>query len=317
MNARIPDLYGGDTTCLHQRGRTVLNSDGVGNIDFIWIGHPTLAARMIIAPSSTNLAQIGSCGIYSATTPTNLAAKFSTYRTVANGISIENLQPALSAAGRFYMARVPMSKTFWDYDTLAAASPTGSLVLPKLCGISSEATTFYVPNAICNLPEYKEYTVSDLMRNKVYANNKPMAPSAFEFVSSYNSVAYNSTLSYGEHVEDTTSTGVITRMATMDSQDLEGWSVILIRGFGFPNSTPVLLVDTMIHMEGIPIIDTTEAASFVPSSAVVRATRGALDTALDYASRVPWSKIVEVASTGIANYGRKSLRGRLLQNGEY
>lgn len=275
FGCRIPDGFSTPTSTAHQRMRTVLQNDTNGNISAVYIGHPYWSAIFPVAsPRGANsLTMVNKAGettdIYGGITPAGLSNIYGDYRVVANGMSLTNLQPQLSAQGTLTVTRVPMNKTFYSYAMLSTLKPLPSVVLNKLCGISSETTTNYVPLSVRNLPGSREYTMAELSRSRIYCANKPTSQEFQDFRCVDGQDLYDGTHVTGDSflVLDSSGAPVTGSTSTTDDVMTGGWTCILIRGEGFPTGTAVncLQLDSIIHLEGRDKIQTSDGSLFIPS----------------------------------------------------
>ncbi len=301
LNAKVPDMYNANTTCLHNRGRTIITSDAIGDVSFVFIGHPELTYILHTPPHSTSLTKIGATPVYSVTT--DLSSKLSSYRVVSNGVKIENIQAPLNMTGRMYCAQFNMTDDFFSPEMMAVTAPDGNVLLPRLCGVVSEPVTDYVPLSISNANGVKEYTAANMTSAAVYANNRPVAPDAFKFSDSKHDSTYATGYTQGTNLLINAS-GNVSFAATSSSVDTSGWTCLLFRGSGFPENTKVLAVDHMIHLEGTPTLSSGDTAGFIGSATSSKPVGGALEAALNFAKNIPASKLISAVGGAMGLYDR-------------
>lgn len=302
LGSRIPDMYSSPTATVHQRGRTTIDSNSLGNFSFVWIGNPFVTFWFPMGVTDSNCSRIGGATstLYGATTAAVLGAISASHRIVGNGLTITNNQAPLNMRGRIITARLPLGKDFWSASQIAFSPPDASNVLKKLCGIASVSDGVHqqIPSTIRNLTGAQEYSAAELNGRKAYCINKPVSPRAFDFNLTNDSTAYNSTYVEGDTVLLGT-TGVATGgLGQSNDNDNDGWTCVLVRGEGFPVSTPaVITVDTMTHLECTPQINVGDTSgAFIPDSVENVPIVGALDKILNMASKVPVSQLITCAA---------------------
>jgi len=267
--AKIPGEFSFPSTTERVKGRVTLNTDADGNASYIWVGHPTLTSWVSDVTLVTGQPYTGytaNPNMTYATTPDTLNSKFGTFRTVANGIKIKNLQAQLSATGSITVARVPMGIFNFGPNALTNSIVTAD-EMARLCGIN--LSSGQIPPSIIELPDSLELTVSELYAKEVIISNVPTSASAFTWRETSNDSRVTATQSEYDHVFVDNATGV-PAANTADREaycNMAGWTCILIRAEGMTKSTPVLDIMTASHIEGTPQIFTSAgAAGYVPDN---------------------------------------------------
>lgn len=300
LGCRVPDMYSSPSITVHQRGRTTLSANSLGNFSFVWIGNPMVSFWFPIAPGDTNTTRIGTSSLWASTTNTTLGAVAASHRCVGNGITITNNQAPLNMTGRIITARLPLGKDFWSASQLAFSPPDSNRVLKKLCGIQSvnDGVAEQIPSSIRNLSGAAEYSAAELNGRKAYCINKPVSPRAFDFSLTNDNTGYNSTYTEGDSVLVGISGVAIGGIGQTNDNDNDGWTCILVRGEGFPfSATNVVTIDTITHLECTPQIAVADTSgAFVPDTLESTPIIGALDKILNAASKVPVSQLITCAA---------------------
>jgi len=300
LGGRVPDMYSSPTTTLHQRGRTTINANSLGNFSFVWIGNPMVSFWFPAVPGDTNTTRIGTSTCYASTTNATLGAVSASHRCVGNGITITNNQAPLNMTGRIITARLPLGKDFWSASQMAFAPPDSNRVLKKLCGIQSvyDGITEQIPSSIRNLSGASEYSAAELNGRKAYCINKPVSPRAFDFSLTNDNTAYGGGYVEGDSVLVSATGVALNGIGQTNDNDNDGWTCILVRGEGFPFSTNnVITIDTITHLECTPQIAVSDTSgAFVPDTLESTPIIGALDKILNAASKVPVSQLITCAA---------------------
>lgn len=299
--ARVPDIFAVPTDTFSSTGTVTLACDTSGDADFVWIGRPLhacAASSTAYIASSAFTPYAASTKCQYASTETTLQGVVSGYRMVGNGVRVKNLQPGQSATGKLIVARVPMSKLFFNPDMLKNDSISFATMLPKLCGIAVDGAG-KVPISIIELPDAQEYEVQELAGCHANLANMPCSGKAWDFCTTNTNMTTATGSQSLENVDIVSASGVVTTANndSIDSASTDGWTCILMRFVGGPTSvTNVLDIDTSIHIEGIPIISTssTGIVSFVPDCKPEPPAKasGMREKALAIAQNIPFGEIV-------------------------
>lgn len=278
--ARVPGTWSFPSTTCKLKSRVELAPDINGNFSYCFIGHPTLWSwtNNTSTVASSSFPRYAGCDNFDfGCDTTYLQNKFSTFRSVGNGIRIMNMQPALSAKGRITIARVPMGKTGFGPNMLNSLDVAPSQQLSRLCGISAVATGGAIPMSIIELPESAEYTVSELLEKEIVMANIPTSPNAFKWSETSDSSQIINQFYEFENVAVDSTTG-LPNGSTADrdafAECTEGWTCLLIRGEGFPTDPSVVLsLSTTSHLEGTTAITNSSGGATYVSDSVATASR--------------------------------------------
>jgi len=243
--------------------------------------------------------------VYHTATKSAMAAKFSQYRVVASGIRIKSNLPPLSATGRILVGRLPMGKTIPGPNLMTdiLVSYPDMLQFAANTGVSDG----FVTESVLELAGFQEYTIGQLANGYVQCQNKPFSGRAFEFCDTRNTSNMN-----GIHIGEQIAYSQVTGLAIVNDSDIiddtstDGWSCIVVRAVGLPpTSVAALEIEFCVHIEGIPMVNPSTESSYIADSPKPRVVVGALNRALDVASKVP---VVELV-TGVAKASKGDLSG--------
>lgn len=312
VGARVPRPYRLATSTFHTRTKVSITPDAQGNFSFVLIGRPqqTLwvggttpgAVSGGLTPYTTNTST------YYAETASSLGNKVSEWRPVASGCHLHNLQPAATAIGQLFVARVPLNKKIPGPNLLATQAPTNGL-LPFWVGIAPD-TTGHVPLAIENLPGCKEYTIDEICGNEIILTNIPVSESAYDFCGAGSLTTLYNTNSVFDTVMSTAAGVVVPGSSdSAETTDVAGWSAVVVRGTGFPvndPATPVMLLHIGMHIEGVPALNTSVSggSTFVPDTLPPSGKGSSIDTLLTLASLVDSSTLVNTVVAAAQSYSR-------------
>lgn len=232
---------------------------------------------------------------YGLCTEDQLGSFFARYRVVGWGVRFRNLQPPLNQQGKFYAAKVPSLNQFANYSTAYTPKASWQNYLQFYELPNSDPSTGYVVNQIIGLPTAMENMVSALsIAGGLEVVGKVTSPVCQEWRDSTNVTVVSTTdeasplMQSGQVLFQTNAnTGQPYPVSAFDSDFLRqgGWSVLVIKATGLPNSPQAVFdLEAIMHLEGIPPVGQTIV--FSPCRAPI--VHGALrDAALNYASKLP------------------------------
>jgi hypothetical protein len=179
VGSRVPDVFSFPTSTHHLHGSFTVTSGGEGTAGLIVLPNPVFSfidgkkdsgfTSCFTGPVTANGA-----GLYGATTASALGSIYSSYRVVACGIRINNLQAPLSATGTITIAHVPAQSDMSYGAGLIASAGTDQLVGNLNSGIKVSAT-------IANLPGARQSTVSQLLDGGFHVTLPPHNPAFWTF----------------------------------------------------------------------------------------------------------------------------------------
>jgi len=271
VGAQVPDMYSGPTVTYHAEGTVTIrsNSGGVASFCLSSVAYASLIdVTGASVGASSGMAQITtSPSVYSATTGTNLAAVFSSYRVVGVGFRFRNLLPPTTATGRITVAPVAAVGAFPSYAFLSATPAVANNLTRMLVGIDTGGGGVGFAADILEFPGAEEYTIQDLITNTVECVCKPLTPQAFAFTNTSTSGIYNTSTTYGEEVIINSVTGNV-NLADNSGQQGLGWEALLINANGLPPSSDCVELEYIFHYEGVPAMP-TGAGALLPGSPAV------------------------------------------------
>jgi hypothetical protein len=312
QGARVTDQYAIPTCVQHSKGRVTLSTVGTGmtSLDYVFIGRPLVTSWVSQSTSITASSYTGfsvNPAVQYAATPSALAAVFSSYRIVSSGIRIRCLMQPLSVTGRIIVARMPMPKVIPGPNMLSQVAgflnpASGATLLTRLTGVIPEtASPYLLPLNIIELPGAEEFTLSELEDAYIQVSNKPLSGKAFEFCVPTNGAVFDAAGDYTGQSGLISAAGAV-NVASLDSLDncmSDGWTCIVVRVEGLPSltgTTPILDIETAIHLEGPPLVSNATQTTFVSGAVQVNSAPGSLVKALDAISRIP---AVELINSGV------------------
>jgi len=279
LGCQVPDPYPFPTTSYHSHSTTVFGTT-TGNttgsfvylpnpvfsmVDLAGVLNPTVVAARCVTSTPLNqfytVSNQASSNYYGASTPVDLATKFSEMRVVSWGIKISNLQPELSATGKIFIAQIPMGDTIPSYNGLVATNLNSGIA-----GIFGVPVAALSSAAILNLPSCIELTVGDLLRGDVQVGGLYTNPNFWTFKSVVSASVPATNYVAGDDFE-VLNTGLVSSAGYKDLTRCVGGSSIVVYFEGFPAGLAnALQVEVIYHLEGQPQISSSVASTFVPSS---------------------------------------------------
>jgi hypothetical protein len=265
IGCRVPDPYPYPTLTAHIKTTLVLGSDSSGSGGLYCFPSPLItffdAGAMKLIPSLVGTGTIGSAGgcynigsnMFAMSSPGEIFQYAASYRVVSSGFTLRNLQPQLSAAGRVYIAQVPMSNVSLNFAAIAADSITNYANLASLVtsipSIGPQIQEF--PTALPPVSIATDLTKGDININPIIYD----APLFYSFKTTLTgAVGLNGTTLVADSVIMTTA-GVTssTLSGLSDAYNMVGGSAVLLYYEGVPASATTLLeLDVNFHLEFVP-----------------------------------------------------------------
>jgi hypothetical protein len=152
------------------------------------------------------------------------------------------------------------------------AFTNSSLLLQNLVGIGLDADAGEVPLNILQLPEAAEYTLGQLATNELCINNRICSSDAYRMHSTLDATTVTSSVAFGITSNGGTAANTYAQTESLDTVLSAGHTAILVRcegvssGIDSTSRLPILDVEFMIHVEGVPTITNGSTAVFVPAT---------------------------------------------------
>jgi len=267
MGCRVPDPYFFPTATYHAHSTSVFTSTAAGTAGAVFFPNPVVtmldstysyAASPCILQVNTGMAPLTASGftshIFGATAPGLLKNVFTDYRVVSQGIKITNLQPELSATGRFYYAQIPLADTMPSYDVLIQTGATApdSNIIPSMTG-GYPYTALFGSNFI-NLPSAVEIGISDILQGDLQICNNVVNSAYYTFKSTA-PVGFVNAAGYQEADDIVESSAFATGQGGYkDLTRCNGACAILVWAEGLPVSSNVFQIEHIVHLEGSPVL---------------------------------------------------------------
>lgn len=266
QGARVPDPYGFPTATYHLHGTTVC-SNASGCVAFF--PNPVFSMVALSGTVTSSMSQYtNSTFVYGASTTANLFAVLSDFRVVSWGIKISNLQPELSATGRFIIAQIPCTDTIPPGAILGSQATTvdnlSTTTLGAAASVVGSAALLALPSAI-------ELAAQDVLHGDLEIAGQYTSAQFFSFKQSEDTAAYNTNARLVDAFEYNSSTGAIVVGSLKDPSRCVGGAstVIYWEGCG---ATPCFQVEYVYHLEGSPQLSSstkiTPVASVPPQACV-------------------------------------------------
>lgn len=316
LGARVPDEFAVPTATYHMKSRFTLSTTaGGGNCSFMFSGQPF---HTFYAGGSSSTVEFTTAALanytanknlYFAATELALAEKFTSYRVVSSGIKIHGLQPALVATGRLIMARVPMNTQLPGPNVLMNVPFTSNAeVLRSMTGIGLDSNN-EIPVNILELPDSEEYSMQQLAESEILSINRPMSSDVYRMHSTIATPFVNATQAFGVGLSSGTSfADTSSYTETLDTVLCGGQSALLVRCEGCPATNgPILDIEFIIHIEGVPVVTNDAVAAFVPATCQVNSFGNTAQQIIEMARSLPLARMVDV---GLQAYG--SYRGGMM-----
>lgn len=251
------------TTTAVSEGVFNVVTDGSGRASLAVLSDPFVSlvavAGTVVTSSGGNWPNNPACW-YTATMG-QMAGVFSTYRTVASGIQIRNLQQPVTTQGRLYAAK--SSGTGYIPGPIFMQEP-GNLtnLLNLILNVGD------IDSRILTLPESTETTMQDLIQNCLPINSRPSSASCTNFKSTLSNNSWAPGFVVGEMIYQIPSGPL--KEAEPSNMHINGRDVILLNFVGCPANTTIAEIKYVYHFEGTPSMNGT-AGIVTPDSMGVTA----------------------------------------------
>jgi len=278
----------------------------------------TLAGGSATSVLATSLsAYAANPQVYAGTTPTSMNSAYESFRVVSGGYKVRVQTPELSRTGTLICAPFIANRVVPGPNALINVALTSADAYSHMLG----GINFTVANsaAILELPGAFEVSLADLGREDLILPFKPISTQSGVFHGASFGAGYSAT--YNES-DSTLSTGAgAIYPSGNDMSDLtscEGFCGWLLYADGYVSSnTPLFSLETVYHLEGVPVISTALGAVPVPDTApppVASAVEYA-QAARDIGS-MPWEAFTSIGleAMGVAAAVRRGFSSRR-QNG--
>jgi len=204
--------------------------------------------------------------LYAPTTVTALGAAYETFRVVAGGVKVRVQTPLLTRTGNLVCAPYIVAPTQPGYgltyfSTMLTTGVGTDVVSTFLGGIQSlqagSANILEMPGAF-------EISLSEMGNEDLILPFRPISNIAASFHSTTTSTVYSAVSSFGTQILDTSATGVV---VNTDEGDLHsaagfcGW-LLFLDGYPISSGTPLVSLEFIYHLEGVPTI--AASGGFVP-----------------------------------------------------
>jgi len=301
LGARLPDEFALPTATYHMHSRFALNAVGTGtSCSFLFSGQP-FQTFMCGGGSSAEFSTAAlpkytaNPSLFYAATETAIRSQFTSYRVVSSGLRIRGLQPLMTATGRVVVARVPLNTQLPGPTLLENTSfTTSSLLLQNLIGIGLDADSGEIPLNILQLPEATEYTLGQLATNELCINNRICSSDAYRMHSTLDATTVSSSVAFGVTSNGSSAATTYAQTESLDTIMSAGQTAILVRcegvsaGIDAAARLPILDVEFMIHVEGVPTITNGSNAVFVPATLQAKPSVMSAQRIIAMASQAPF-----------------------------
>lgn len=307
--AQVPDMYSFPTqTAMLRQSFTAKTVGTSGNLDFIIQPNPlcTIASQSNGVGSVAANNQVTGGNVWLQTsnvttlgTGTNgfnelgltnaaaLGATFNRYRVVGFGVQIKSILPSLTQQGTIQCAKVPSLNKFAWFKPPGAGPGAQYNEYLAYYGLPQVDSTGYLTSQVSQLQTYHE----DSVPNMTLSGGLEIVPSlcspvAFEWRDGQNQFtlsSQNGTATQGDTIATTAGVWI----ATVDADYIRqgGWSVMLFRASGLPNTANLNCfdIDIVMHLEGVPNLNT----SIIPGGSQPPVHMGVLHAAIHHAHKLP------------------------------
>lgn len=287
IGIRVPDIFSFPTATYHVHGVTTLStSSGSGIIGGAFLPNPVVSfidtkfdsgsLTCVNSSGMTNIAfattPAGPSPCWSAITPTNLGTVLSSYRVASWGIRIKNLMTPLNATGRLYIAIVPSPQEVPSYYAITKGTigyMVNSFIGPGITNNSS----------ILELPVSQEVSVTEMLSGAIQITPAPVNPVFYNFRSAAAAMQVGTDVFDGTHVTSPAS-GATATPAGISLTSLTGGSTVLVYADGLPLSTNCFEVEYIYHIEGTPVLSSTNDKLVTASNATSTGSTAIVEAAI-------------------------------------
>lgn len=300
---RIPDSYSFPTNVTHLRGAVQIQAPPASTTGGVFLAPHPLLGLIDLASWNSGTANVSTTSMtpyssnnmfYAPTTPAGLQTQHSMFRVVSVGFRIRNLQPMLTCTGKFFVAPVPITRTWNSVSSMSnVAMATSQSVNYFGCGIAAAYSA-----SILALPGAQEFSCNDLATCDIALSHRPSGPNAFNFHNSLPNSTYNGTNVSGDDSLTVLATGLVngSSQGWEDQVDASGHVGFLVAWLGVPSAaTPLFDIEYVYHLEGMPPISTQGASAVpVPSSGMaLSSNREGFDQVMDEMGSLPAIRVVK------------------------
>lgn len=262
LGCQVPDPFPFPTETFHVHQTTVLGTVGaattagvlmlpnpvVSIVDLTHINNLAVPLAQCVSntsltPFSSTFALPGSA-IYGACSQANLNLNMSTYRVVSWGVKISNLQPQLSATGRFYISYLPCGDTMPTITDINLATGVG-IVSPMVSMNSNSLNS----SIILECPTAFEFTAADLMRGDIQLAGMYTNSNFWSFKTTIGAANSGANI-IGDEVSVA---GTVISSSYKDLTRCNGGCGIVLFAEGLPAGVAnQIQIETIYHVEGTP-----------------------------------------------------------------
>ncbi len=245
----MPDEYSFPTTTFHNRSSITLTTSATGEASLALYPSPCFSGVIGNGTISWSGAQSysGATTAYRAVQQSQLAGQCESFRVVAWGIRVRNLQAPGTATGMLEIAQTPITDSIPNYNVLSTSSILPADLLNLSLGAVATSGKFA---SLLAYPESDEFAVQELMANDILVSGKVCSSEWLRFLNpDTDTVLGTSFLNEGGLVS---SAGAVSGSGLNDVTSAAGRTAILLRLRGFPASINVLDLEYIVHFEGQP-----------------------------------------------------------------
>jgi hypothetical protein len=296
--ARVPDSYNFPTTTGHCHYEAQLTTSSSGVSSSVFYPSPLLAASLKAGNITTGLSAFSSnTSDYYFTSRSTLNSTFESYRVVAFGVKISNLQPELSATGRVIVTPLPINGPPIGYDFYNGATAALNFLTQNTVGLTVAQLS---SSQMLTMPQSIEIPVQDLLHGDVEFHMIPTNKIFYKF-KNLNSQAFSSTQNMVESGEAlyATSTGTIAGgvAEAQDNMNMDGGVALNVTLLGGPNSSVALQIEVIVYVEGIPVVNSAVPTLTLTSPMVEAGCDSQVDAGLMEGRTTGFMKFLDRAST--------------------
>jgi len=277
LGCQVPDPFPFPTETFHVHQTTVLGPNaGFSSLGVLLLPSPvvsmvdltrvnnlaTLGKRCVQNTSMTQIAAsatLPSDACYGAVTQASVETIFSTWRVVSWGVKISNLQPELSATGRYFVSYFPCGDTMPTPIDISVATTSGIITPMVSCNpLSLESSV------ILETPTAFEFTVGDLMRGDIQLAGMYTNSNFWTFKSSV-ADGKAGVRTVGDELSVINATGVSTASYKDISRCVGGCGIVIYAEGLSAGVQANLQIETIYHLEGTPNFSGQANNILVPS----------------------------------------------------
>lgn len=263
LGCQVPDPFPFPTETFHVHQTTVLGTVGAAStagvlllpnpltslVDLTHVNNLLVPGAQCV--SSTSMTPYGTTfalpnsAIYGAISQSNLNLNMSTYRVVSWGVKISNLQPQLSATGRFFISYLPCGDTMPTGQDINLATNNG-IISPMVSMNASSLNS----SIILECPTAFEFTAADLMRGDIQLAGMYTNSNYWTFKSTVGAGSSGANF-VGDEVSVTVANLVTS--SYKDAYRCVGGCGIVLYVEGLPAGVlNQIQIETIYHLEGTP-----------------------------------------------------------------